>query len=488
MSNSVPEAEVDAVVVGSGPNGLAAAVTLAEAGWRVAVFEGHPEIGGGTRSASLTVPGYVHDVCSAFHPLGIGSPFFRARARSLAQFGLRWVHSPHPLAHPLPDGSAAVLQRSVEETAAGLGADSKRYARLVAPLVRHADHLLDDLLGPARLPRRPFLLARFGVRAALPASFFAGYYFRSEAARALFAGNAAHAFLPLSRLPSGAIGLLLTVCGHAYGWPVARGGSASIAAALAGYLRSLGGTIFVGTWIKSLLDLPPARAVLCAVAPGALARLAGDALPERFRRRLLAFRHGPAAYKVDWALDGCIPWTNAECGRAGTVHLGGSATEITDAEREAYAGRMPCRPFVLVGQQSAFDSTRAPAGGSAVWAYAHVPSGFAGSASDLIELQIERFAPGFRSRIIQRVEMRPADLEMYNPNLVGGDIVGGVSDLTQLFTRPVSFRRPYSTPNPSLFLCSASTPPGAGVHGMCGWHAAQAVIRKHPSVSLKHSR
>lgn len=469
--------QFDAIIVGSGPNGLAAAITLAEAGWRVCVFEGRSEIGGGARTAELTLPGYRHDVCSAFHPLGVGSPFFRTRP--LDRFGLKWIHPTYPLAHPLPDGSAAIMHRSIEETANGLGADGPRYLRLLGPLVRHADILLEDLLGPARLPRRPLTAARFGIRAAFPASVWINRYFRGEKTKTLFAGNAAHSFLPLTRMPSGAFGLMLAVCGHAYGWPVAEGGSASIAAALAGYFRELGGTILTDTWIESLRELPPAKAILCAVAPRSLARMAGDMLPESYRRRLGSFRHGPAAYKLDWALSGPIPWTDPRCAQAGTVHVGGTASEIVDAESQAFAGHMPQQPFVLVGQQSTCDPSRVPAGGVAVWAYAHVPHASADDSTDIIEGQIERFAPGFRKKILKRAEIRPADWETYNPNLIGGDIVGGIADLTQLFNRPVSLLHPYATPNAKLFICSASTPPGAGVHGMCGWHAAQAVIKRH---------
>lgn len=475
--SSARDRSFDAVVIGAGPNGLAAGITLAEAGWRVCIFEGRSEIGGGARSAQLTLPGYVHDVCSAFHPLGLGSPFFRVR--SLERFGLQWVHADYPLAHPLDDRPAAVMYRSVDETAAALGVDGPRYVRLVGPLVTHADELLEEILGPLRLPRRPRLLARFGLRASLPASFWINSYFRDGRAKALFAGNAAHVFLPLSRVPSGAVGLVLTLCAHAYGWPMARGGSGAIAAALAAYFKSLGGTIVTDAWIRSLRELPPARAILCAVAPRSLAHIAGDLLPERFRQRLTAFRHGPAAYKMDWVLDGPIPWADPRCARAATVHLGGTAAEIMDAEQKAFAGEMPPRPFVLVGQQSTFDPTRAASGGTTVWAYAHVPHAYAGDAGEGIELQIERFAPGFRRRILHRVQMRPTAWEEYNPNIIGGDIVGGISNLTQLFARPVHLRRPYATPNPRIFICSASTPPGAGVHGMCGWHAAQAVLKTH---------
>ena len=466
----------DAVVVGSGPNGLSAAIALAREGRSVLVRETAETIGGGVRSAELTLPGFVHDICSAFYPLALGSPFFRTLP--LEEHGLEWIQPPAPLAHPLDDGTAVMLERSVEETAAGLVEDDDVYRRLFGALAEDWARLEETLLAPlVRVPRHPLALGRFAANALRPAEGAARSLFRGERARALFAGCAAHALLPLDRSPTAAFGLVLATLGHVHGWPIPRGGAQRLADALGSYLRSLGGEIETRAPVETLADLPPARAVLCDVTPRQLVQLAGDRLPPRYRRRLEEFRYGPGAFKADYALDGPIPWRAPECARAGCLHVGGTLAEVAAAERAPAEGRAAERPHVLVGQQSLFDPTRAPEGKHTAWAYCHVPNGSGADMTDRIEAQIERFAPGFRDRILARHTMGPADLEAHNPNLVGGDVNGGSQDLPQLLGRPAYRPVPYSTPVPGLFLCSASTPPGGGVHGVCGFLAAQAALR-----------
>jgi phytoene dehydrogenase-like protein len=465
----------DAIVVGAGPNGLASAIVLARAGRSVLVLEAAPEVGGGTRSAALTLPGFVHDVCSAIHPLGAGSPFLRALP--LAEHGLAWAYSPAPLAHPLDDGTAILLERSIAATAAGLGRDGAAYRRLVAPLVRGWEPMVEAILAPLRLPRHPLALARFGVRAAWPARLLAERLFSGERARALFAGMAAHAIMPLEWPLTSAFGVVMLVLGHAVGWPFPRGGAQRLADALAGYLASLGGQIRTGSPVTSLDQLPPARAVLFDLAPRQVAAIAGARLPGGYARALGRYRHGPGVFKVDWALDGPIPWRAPECARAATLHLGGTLAEIADAEAAVWRGEHPERPFVLLAQPSLFDPSRAPAGKHTAWAYCHVPNGSAVDMTERIEGQIERFAPGFRRRVLARSVMGPAAMERHNANYVGGDISGGVQDARQLFTRPVARLDPYATPAPGIYICSSSTPPGGGVHGMCGYWAAQSALR-----------
>jgi len=465
----------DAVVVGAGPNGLAAAITLARAGRSVLVVEGKETIGGGTRSAELTLPGFVHDLCAAIHPLGVASPFFRGLP--LAGYGLEWVFPPAAIAHPLDDGSVILVQRSVAATAAQLGGDAAAYRRLMGPLAADWRNVLEEMLGPLRFPRHPVSMVRFGLPALLPAATLAKMLFRGERARAVFAGMAVHAMLPLEWPATAAFGLMLGILAHAVGWPMARGGSQHIADALAAHLRSLGGKILTDRPIEHFDDLPPARAILFDVTPRQLEKIAGDRLPAPYRRKLRGYRYGPGVFKVDYALDSPVPWRAAECLQAGTVHLGGTLDEIAASERAVWRGEHPERPYVLFVQQSPFDPTRAPAGKHTAWAYCHVPHGSTVDMTGRIEAQIERFAPGFRERILARSTRTAAEMVAYNPNYIGGDINGGVQDLRQLYTRPVASLNPYATPASGIFLCSSSTPPGGGVHGMCGYFAAQAALK-----------
>jgi len=463
----------DAIVIGSGPNGLAAAITLAQAGRSVLVLEANDTLGGGARSAELTLPGFLHDVCSAVHPLAVGSPFFRTLP--LEQYGLEWIHPPAPLAHPFDDGTAAVLERSVDATCETLGVDAPAYRKLMNPLVADWHKLETALLAPLKLPRYPFTLARFGWRAVRSAKGLAESVFKGERARALFAGLAAHSMLPLEQAATAAFGLVLGITGHSVGWAFPRGGAQKITDALVAYLRSLGGAVMNNTRVESLDELPQARVILCDLTPRGLLRLAGDRLPPLYRRRLERYRYGAGAFKIDWALDAPIPWSAKECLRAGTVHLGGTLSEIAAAERAPYQGEHSEKPFVLLAQPSLFDTTRTPMGKHTVWAYCHVPNSSTFDMTERIENQIERFAPGFRDQILARSVMPPAELERRNANLVGGDINGGAQDIRQLFLRPTL--RLYTTPAKGLYICSSSTPPGGGVHGMCGYHAALSSLR-----------
>jgi phytoene dehydrogenase-like protein len=466
----------DAVVVGSGPNGLSAAVELAGSGRSVLVVEAASTIGGGTRTKELTLPGFHHDVCSAIHPMAVASPFFRELP--LAEHGLEWIHPPLPLVHPLDDGSAAVLDRSVETTAAGLGADGSAYQQLMAPLVASADVLFRELVGPFRLPRHPIAALRFGLRALRSGHHLARRYFQGGPARALIGGLTGHAQLPIDMMPSAAVAMMLGLAGHAVGWPMPRGGAQRIADALASCLKSLGGEVRTGWCVESIDELPPARVILLDVTPRQVLKLAGNKLPARYRRRLNRYRYGMGIFKIDWALSAPIPWKNEACRRAGTLHIGGTLDEITAAERLTWNGGCPDRPFVLAAQPTLFDPTRAPNGKHIGWAYCHVPHGSLVDMTGPIEAQIERFAPGFRDVILARHVMNTADLEAGNANYIGGDINGGVADIWQIFTRPAISLNPYATPNPRLFICSSSTPPGGGVHGLCGYFAATAALKR----------
>lgn len=478
-TDAVPAA--DAVVVGSGPNGLAAAITLARAGRSVTVLERAATIGGGVRSAELTLPGFIHDICSAIHPLGQVSPFFRDAG--LERHGLRWIRPPAAIAHPLDDGSAAIVGDDVEATARGLGSahDRDAYRRLIGPVVDRWDTLGPDILGPFHVPlsaRRAYRMARFGIDAVQPASRLASR-FDGEAGRAIIAGAAAHSIIGLTEPISGAAALVMLATAHLDGWSFPEGGAGRIAAALEAELESLGGRIITGHDVRTMADLPGHETALFDVAPRHLAAIAAARLPERFRRRLLAYRPGAAVFKLDLAIDGVLPWRAPAALDAATVHLGGTFEEIARSEWEVARGRTPERPFVLLVQHSLFDRTRAPDGRNTVWAYCHVPNGSTVDMTEAILAQIERFAPGARERVLAMHVSTPADIEAANPNDVGGDIAGGRMDLGQLFTRP-SWRLfdPYSTPDPSLYLCSASTPPGGGVHGMCGYHAARSALER----------
>ncbi len=468
--------QYDAVIVGSGPNGFAAGIELAKAGRSVLVMEAKSQIGGGTRTAELTLPGFWHDVCSAVHPLAVSSPFFKSLP--LQDWGLEWCYPQASMAQPFEDGTAAVAYPSLEKTAEHLGEDGKKYRKLFAPLVKNAEALLQETLGPFRPPRHPVLMMRFGLRAIRSAVGLANAWFQHEPAKGLFAGMAAHSVLPLEKKLTAAVGLMLGLSAHAVGWPVAKGGSQEITRAMARYFQSLGGEIVVDSPVSDLSDLPDSQAVLFDLTPGQIVDIANEELPQKYQAKLQKFRHGPGVYKVDWALDGPIPWTAKDCLLASTVHVGGTLKEVAEAERAPWENRIAERPFLLVAQQSLFDRSRVPEGKETAWAYCHVPNGSNVDMTERIENQIERFAPGFRDRILAKNVMTPSDYHNYNANYIGGDITGGVMDVKQLFSRPVSLWNPYATPNKKLYICSSSTPPGGGVHGMCGFHAAKTVLRK----------
>lgn len=470
--------DVDAVVVGSGPNGLFAAVALAQAGWRVLVLEAAPKPGGGLRTEEVTLPGFRHDICSTAHPMAMASPAFRAV--DLAREGLAFAHAPVPLAHPVDAGRSALLLPSVSATADRLGADGPRWERLMGTFGRNADAMLAGVLDPTRLPpTHPVWTLAFGAAGVWPATWVDRVALRDESARALLAGAAAHSMLDLSSVLTTGVGMLLLALGHAHGWPYAVGGSQSIADALVARLESLGGEVRCGHRVRSMADVPPARAVLFDLTPRQVLTITGDRLGGRYRRRLERWRYGSGSFKVDWALDGPVPWRDPDLAGAGIVHVGGTSAQVVAAERAVARGQVPDEPFVLYGQATVADPTRAPAGKHTGWGYCHVPHGSDVDMTAAIEARIEAFAPGFRDRIIGRSSMGPAALEAHNANEIGGDIAGGSSDWRQLAARPVLSLEPWSTPDPQLFLCSSSTLPGGGVHGMCGWNAARAVLRTH---------
>ncbi|GAC1646322.1 MAG: NAD(P)/FAD-dependent oxidoreductase [Herpetosiphon sp.] len=468
----------DAIVVGAGPNGLAAAITLVRAGRSVLLREAAATVGGGMRTAELTLPGFHHDICSAVQPLGVASPFFRTLP--LAAHGLRWITPPIALAHPFDDGTAAALHRSLATTEAALGVDGAAYHQLMAPLVKNWPQLEASLLGPFTVPRHPFLLAAFGLKALRSAVGLSHATFTGRDAQALIAGLAGHSIQSLDQPATAAFGLVLAILGHRTGWPIPAGGSAELAAALRSYFESLGGVVETSAPVTSLDTLPSSRAILFDVTPRQVLQIAGHHLPATYRRRLERYRYGPGVFKLDLALDGPIPWQAAQCRAAGTIHLGGTLQEIAHSEWQMSHGRHADRPYVLLAQQSLFDPSRAPQGMQTVWAYCHVPNGSTRDMTDPIERQIERFAPGFRDRILARHTMNTHAMERHNPNYIGGDINGGAQDLAQLYTRPVARLVPYTTPNPRIYICSSSTPPGGGVHGMCGYWAASALLARDP--------
>jgi phytoene dehydrogenase-like protein len=466
--------DYDAVVVGAGPNGLAAAIVLQQKGLSVLVLEGKSVIGGGLRSAELTLPGFVHDICSAVHPMAAGSPFFRTLP--LGEHGLEFIYPPVAAAHPLDGGVASLLVGSVEETARGLGADAAVYRSLLGPVVRDWPALAPELLGPLHFPKDPLMLARFGLKG-LPSVTWLARRFRAREARALLAGMAAHGMQPLTNWSTAAIALVFLALGHTTGWPIPRRGSMSIADALAGYFLSLGGKIETGVYVRSMSQLPSSRCVLLDLTPRQLLQLGGHRWSSLYRWQLERYRYGMGVFKIDWALAEPIPWLAQDCRRAGTVHIGGDLEEIAASEALTARGGEAERPFVLLAQPSVFDATRAPEGRHTAWAYCHVPNGSGADMTERIERQVERVAPGFRERVLARHVFDAAQMEEYNPNYVGGDINGGIMDIRQLYTRPALRWSPYRTSTRGIYICSSATPPGGGVHGMCGYHAARRALR-----------
>jgi phytoene dehydrogenase-like protein len=465
----------DAVVVGAGPNGLAAAITLSRRFDAVLLLEAAKTVGGGVRSAALTLPGFIHDVCSTVQPLSLASPFFRQL--DLQQCGLEWVQPEIPLAHPFEDGSALFLHRSLEVTADALGPDGKAYKTLLQPFVDHERLLLADILQPLHFPENPLLMARFAFHALRSLRNLVETQFQSNRTRALFAGLAAHAMIPLEQTATAAFGIVLATLAHTVGWPIIKGGSQKLADALADCFRNGGGEIITGRHIDSAADLPKAAAYFFDVTPRQLINMSGLGLSDGYRKRLARFRYGPGVFKMDWALKEPIPWKSDICRKAGTVHLGGSLEEIAASIRDVHAGKEPPSPYIILAQQSLFDPSRAPAGGHTAWAYCHVPHGSAADMSVLIENKIERYAPGFREVILAKSVFSAAAMEQYNTNYVGGDINGGLQDLSQLYTRPIASLNPYRTSVKNIYLCSSSTPPGGGVHGLCGYYATQSVCK-----------
>lgn len=472
----------DVVIIGSGPNGLSAGILLARQGLEVLMIEAAETAGGGLRTAPLTLEGFQHDVCSAVHPMGILSPYFQEL--DLEKYGLEWIYPQASVAHPLEGEPAVILSRSVTETAENLGIDRRAYQRLMEPIAAHLDWLIADSLKPLGIPKHPLFMARFGLKAALPANTFAHWFFKDKRTKALFAGCAAHSVLPFDKYFTAALGLVFLACGHGVDWPVAKGGSQSIANALLKCYREAGGEIVYAKKIQDFKELPPAKAYLFDTDPAQLATIAKEQLPSAYLRRLQKFHFGPGVFKVDYALSEPIPWSDPRCLQASTVHLGGTIEEIAQGEKEVWEGRQSDRPYVLLAQQSQFDPSRSPEGRHTCWAYCHVPFGAAEDRSAIIENQIERFAPGFKATILAKHQMNAPAFAAYNPNYMGGAVTGGAADITQLFTRPVARIDPYSTPNSRIFIGSASTPPGGGVHGMCGYYAAKSILKKVFQLSL----
>lgn len=463
----------DAIIVGAGPNGLAAAITMQKAGLSVLLIEGKDTLGGGLRTAELTLPGFKHDICSAIHPMAVASPFFASLP--LADHGLEFIQPGYAAAHPFDDGSAAVLSRSLEETAGSLGKDRETYLQLVGPIVKDWNKLVDDILSPFKFPKHPFLMARFGLKA-LQSAERISRSFSTEKAKGLWGGMTAHSIQPLSNLATGAIGLVLSAVGHVHGWPIPKGGSQTVADALLSYFVSLGGEVQTGFMVKSLDELPAAKAVLLDLTPKQILEIAGDKFSWLYKRQLQNYRYGMGVFKIDWALSEPIPFVAEACRKAGTIHIGNTFKEIAVTEQQSATGQHPDKPFVLLAQPSVFDSSRAPAGKHTAWAYCHVPNGSTVDRTKAIEEQIERFAPGFKDTIIGKHTMNTVEVQQYNPNYIGGDINGGIIDLGQLYTRPALRISPYRTSLKGLYICSSSTPPGGGVHGMCGFHAAKQAL------------
>jgi phytoene dehydrogenase-like protein len=466
--------DYDAVVIGSGPNGLAAAITLQQKGLSVLIIEGKDEIGGGLRSAELTLPGFVHDICSAIHPLALGSPFFETLP--LDQHGLEYIIPEIAAAHPFDDGTEAVVYKSIQKTARSLGLDEQAYLNLMEPVVNDWPGIAGDVLGPLTFPKKPIDMAAFGLKAMSSATFLSRR-FKTKEAKGLWAGMAAHAIQPLSNLTTSAIGLVLLLSAHRKGWPIPKGGSAQIAKALASYFRSLGGQIETGHFVTSLDQLPSSKAVFFDVTPRQLLKIAGHKLSSIYKWQLERYRYGMGVFKVDWALDGPVNFQTEGARQAGTVHIGNTLEEIVLSEKQMASGIHADKPYMLLAQQSLFDPTRAPEGKHTVWAYCHVPNGSTKDMTSIMEKQIERFAPGFREQVLARHTMDSAQMEAYNPNYIGGDINGGIIDIGQIFTRPALRSSPYRTSAKGLYLCSSSTPPGGGVHGMCGYHAAKTALK-----------
>ncbi|EAZ80395.1 phytoene desaturase family protein [Algoriphagus machipongonensis] len=467
--------QYDAIIVGSGPNGLAAGIALAQKGKKIKIIEASDTVGGGARTKFLTLPGYKHDVCSAIHPMAMASPFFTTLP--LEKYGLKWITPRFPVAHPLDNEPAVIMDLDIHKTASELGIDSAAYLKLFSPIIKDFNDLLPDLLGPFNpIPKSPIKVAKFGLNAIRSASSLVNSKFKGDRSRALFAGLAAHSIQPLDNTATSAIALVLGAAGHAVGWPLPEGGSQSLSNALAEHFTYLGGEIETGKMITSVDQLSEAKAVLFDITPKQILSIAENQIPKSYAKKLKSYRYGPGVFKLDLALDGPIPWKDENCSKAATVHIGGTFEEIAEAESQVFEGKHPEKPFVLLTQQSFFDQSRAPEGKHTVWCYCHVPNGSTRDMTQQIEDQIERFAPGFKDLILSRNKMNAADMQTYNPNYIGGDINGGIQDLRQLYTRPVNLFDPYRIPNTSYFICSSSSPPGGGVHGMCGYHAAQAVL------------